>query len=73
MWLVLPKHHHNVHHRGMHDDYYCITTGWMDPLLSTIGFWKHLETLISMTTGAVPRYDDQKNLQAVVGDQRKFR
>ena len=28
---------------------------------------------ISMTTGAVPRYDDQKNLQAVVGDQRKFR
>jgi hypothetical protein len=29
-----------------HDDYYCITTGWMDPLLSTIGFWKHLETLV---------------------------
>ncbi len=38
--LILPFNHHTMHHRGNHDQYYCITTGWLNPILTKSGFWE---------------------------------
>mmetsp|Transcript_1090 Transcript_1090/g.2320 ORF Transcript_1090/g.2320 Transcript_1090/m.2320 type:complete len:214 (-) Transcript_1090:214-855(-) len=56
--IILPRKHHGAHHKGDHDDYYCITCGWMNPVLSSINFWRHMETAVTFVTGAVPRADD---------------
>jgi ubiquitin-conjugating enzyme E2 variant len=56
--LVLPCKHHHVHHTSPHDEYYCITNGWLNPVLSRIDYWRRLETFITKVTGAVPREDD---------------
>ncbi len=31
--LILPPAHHGIHHAAPHDKYYCITVGWMNPIL----------------------------------------
>ncbi|EGG24479.1 hypothetical protein DFA_02722 [Cavenderia fasciculata] len=57
--IILSKPDHAVHHRNPFDKYYCITNGWLNPWLAGIGFWKRLEEIITLTTGAIPRKDDQ--------------
>lgn len=42
--LVLPPRHHEVHHTEPHDMHYCITNGWLNPLLNKIRFFRALET-----------------------------
>mmetsp|Transcript_38457 Transcript_38457/g.53561 ORF Transcript_38457/g.53561 Transcript_38457/m.53561 type:complete len:261 (+) Transcript_38457:240-1022(+) len=56
--IILPPRHHHVHHTSPHDEYYCITNGWMNPVLEKVNFWKNLETAITKLTGAIPREDD---------------
>ncbi|MBA3888303.1 MAG: hypothetical protein H0X67_21640 [Acidobacteria bacterium] len=41
--LILPTEHHRVHHRAPHATHYCITTGWMNPLLSAVDFHRQVE------------------------------
>ena len=41
--LILPVDHHQVHHTAPHKRYYCITNGWVNPLLDRIQFFPHLE------------------------------
>ena len=53
--LVLAPTRHARHHRGAHTAGYCITTGWMNPLLDSVGFWRTLERAVSVATGARPR------------------
>jgi ubiquitin-conjugating enzyme E2 variant len=38
--------HHAKHHSGPHLTHYCITTGWMNPVLDRIGFFRRLEWLL---------------------------
>lgn len=38
--LILSPEHHQVHHTAPHDRYYCITTGWLNPLLERIRFFE---------------------------------
>lgn len=56
--IILSKKDHAVHHRNPFDKYYCITNGWLNPLLASIDFWKRLEGVITFVTGVIPREDD---------------
>jgi hypothetical protein len=56
--LVLPPGHHQIHHTAPFDTYYCITTGWLNWPLAKIGFYRHLERLVTATLGLIPRKDD---------------
>jgi len=58
MGMMLSKKDHAVHHRNPFDKYYCITTGWLNPVLANINFWTRLEAVITLLTGRVPREDD---------------
>ena len=44
--LILAPEHHALHHRGAHDRAYCVTTGWLNPLLDAVGFFARLEAAI---------------------------
>jgi ubiquitin-conjugating enzyme E2 variant len=56
--LILPPDHHQIHHTAPFDTYYSITTGWLNWPLAKIGFYRHLERLITAVTGIIPRKDD---------------
>jgi ubiquitin-conjugating enzyme E2 variant len=56
--IILSRKDHQIHHHTPFDRYYCITTGWLNPVLGAIGFWKRLENVITNLTGAIPRQDD---------------
>jgi|GEM_PF-537963 len=43
--LILPRSHHQLHHAWPYDTQYCITTGWLNPLLGRLRFWRLLEWL----------------------------
>jgi hypothetical protein len=56
--LILSPTHHKIHHSQPFDTYYCITIGWMNPILKAIKFFPRLEWLITKITGAKPREND---------------
>jgi hypothetical protein len=60
--LILETKHHDVHHTPPFDQYYCITTGWLNPLLDKIQFFKRTEALILAVTGIQGGEDDAKVL-----------
>jgi ubiquitin-conjugating enzyme E2 variant len=41
--LVLTAEHHAIHHRAPHSRCYCITTGWLNPLLDRVRLFARLE------------------------------
>ncbi len=59
--LILSPEHHAVHHSAPYCKHYCITTGWLNPLLDRVQFYRHAERLITWMTGVQPRADDLKN------------
>lgn len=44
--LILTPTRHAVHHRGGFSRSYCVTTGWMNPLLDRIEFFPRIERAI---------------------------
>ncbi|HKO97780.1 MAG TPA: fatty acid desaturase CarF family protein [Pyrinomonadaceae bacterium] len=44
--LVLEPSHHAKHHTTPHDSHYCITNGWLNPLLNKIKFFRRLEVFL---------------------------
>ena len=44
--LVLTPGHHKLHHTNPFDSNYCITTGWLNPLLEKVRFFRHLESAL---------------------------
>ena len=46
MRLVLDPEHHQLHHTRPFDKHYCITNGWLNPLLNKIGFFRKLEAML---------------------------
>jgi hypothetical protein len=61
--LILPRGHHRVHHMGRHMSCYCITTGWMNPLLDRIQFFRMSEKVIQAISSLRPREDDLKLIE----------
>ncbi len=45
--LILSREHHERHHRGAHATHYCITTGWLNPILDRTRFFRGLERLLA--------------------------
>ena len=56
--LILAPHHHDLHHAAPFATNYCITTGWCNGLLGSIGFFPALERWFSSLTGMTPRAYD---------------
>jgi Lipid desaturase domain len=52
--LILSPEHHQHHHNPPHNSHYCITTGWCEPVLRWIRFFRALELLITAITGETP-------------------
>ena len=46
---------HARHHRSPFGSHYCVITGWLNPLLEVIGFWRVVESVIGMAIGVWPR------------------
>ncbi len=46
MRLVLEPRHHQVHHTEPFEMHYCITNGWLNPLLNKIRFFRKLEAIL---------------------------
>jgi plasmanylethanolamine desaturase len=44
--LVLTTNHHDLHHTQPFDSNYCITNGWLNPLLERIKFFRRLEQIL---------------------------
>lgn len=44
--LILTPMRHALHHRGEHDRAYCVTSGWLNPVLDRIGLFARLERLV---------------------------
>ena len=53
--LILSPEHHGTHHTAPHENYYCITFGWLNPFFTAIGFFPFLEKIISFFIGLTPR------------------
>jgi ubiquitin-conjugating enzyme E2 variant len=53
--LILSPRHHDLHHAAPFRSNYCITVGWLNPLLDRSGFFPRLERVISRWTGQTPR------------------
>jgi hypothetical protein len=45
--LILSPGHHSIHHASPHDKYYCITVGWMNPILTRLRFFRALEAVMA--------------------------
>lgn len=45
--VILPVVEHDRHHTHPHDCAYCITCGWLNPVLDRVGFFRHLERALS--------------------------
>ena len=57
--VILSRKVHNIHHQNPYDRYYCITTGWLNPVLGAINFWGVMEAAIEALGSYKPREDDQ--------------
>ncbi len=56
--LILGADHHRGHHSGPHTVRYCITTGWLNPVLDRIGFFRTSERVVQIVCRLQPRQDD---------------
>jgi TMEM189-like protein len=58
--LILSPERHAIHHADT-SDHYCITVGWMNPLLARIGFFRLAESLVASLS---PRLLNSQNVAA---------
>lgn len=56
--IILNPEHHKIHHTVPFNKYYCITTGWMNPILTYFQFFPKMERIITKYTKALPRRED---------------
>ncbi len=59
MRLVLAPSHHEVHHTSPFNKHYCITNGWLNPLLNRIKFFRRLEGLLRFFGAEATKPEDR--------------
>lgn len=52
--LILGPEHHDIHHTAPFDTYYCITCGWLNPVLQKTRFFETMELLATKVLGVKP-------------------
>jgi len=62
--LILSPRHHQIHHDAPHDKYYCITVGWMNPVLHKLRFFRALERIIAVFRPELLYLDERKAFAA---------
>lgn len=74
--LILRPEHHAVHHKRPHSDNYCITNGWMSPVLRLLRFYALLEWILTRLSGVLPLHrqrameDALLHERSAIGDQQ---
>jgi len=58
--LILTPRHHDKHHAVPHDRHYCITVGWMNPVLNQLRFFRSLEWMIARIWPTVLHLEERK-------------
>jgi ubiquitin-conjugating enzyme E2 variant len=58
--LILSPDHHAIHHAPPHDKYYCITVGWMNPLLSRVRFFRACEAVLAWARPSLLHLDERR-------------
>jgi len=67
LFKIIPSRmDHKKHHTYPFDDNYCLSTGWMNPILRKLNFWRNLERIITRITGLQPRSEDHMIYEALV-------
>lgn len=56
--LILSPSHHQRHHSGSHDGYYCISSGFCNYWLERVGFFRYMEHLVTALTRIRPRAEE---------------
>ena len=46
--IIISPRHHARHHAKPHRSHYCITCGWMNPLLDRIHFFRRMESMLGL-------------------------
>jgi len=55
--LILSPEHHGAHHRAPHRQAYCVTVGWMNPLLDRLRVFDRLERCVRRGRRALAQVD----------------
>jgi len=50
--LILSPARHQHHHRGANDAHYCVASGWLNPLLDRVHFFRRLERLADSSSSS---------------------
>jgi ubiquitin-conjugating enzyme E2 variant len=58
--LILSTDHHDIHHARPHDQHYCITVGWMNPVLNRVRFFRAVETVIGAVWPDLLHLDERR-------------
>ncbi|MEK6282104.1 MAG: fatty acid desaturase CarF family protein [Acidobacteriota bacterium] len=67
--LVLEPSHHQVHHARPYDTQYCITNGWLNPVLNRINFFRRFESFLALfgVTPSRPRDGSSSSAVRAIG------
>ncbi|TXD32368.1 kua-ubiquitin conjugating enzyme hybrid localization domain protein [Lujinxingia vulgaris] len=56
--LILTPTNHDFHHTAPYDTYYCITCGWLNPVLERLKFFETLENVARSAFGIKTVHDE---------------
>lgn len=71
--LILTRHHHDIHHAAPHDRHYCITVGWLNPLLNVVGFFRGAEWLVAQVRPNWLHIEERARVLAPLADAQARR
>jgi hypothetical protein len=61
--LVLEPSHHELHHTAPFETHYCITNGWLNPILNKIKFFRRLERALAFVGINTSKVNEMKQTQ----------